>query len=233
MLDIFVSAMRRHGAPAALYLDNGATYRGDMLRTACARLDISLLHAKPYDPEARGKMERFWRTLREGCLDFCGHLASLDDINMRLQAFLAEHYHCSPHGSLMGKSPEQIYLSKDTTADSLDEKKIKEALTVRSRRRVRRDSTLSVDGVDYELSLGFLAGSVVTVGRAFSEPNLEPWVEHDGKKYPLHRVDPLKNAHRKREARRELAAAAPPRDFDPAGVLLAQSVAGQEDDGAF
>lgn len=233
MLDIFVSAMRRHGAPSALYLDNGATYRGDILRTACARLDISLLHAKPYDPEARGKMERFWRTLREGCLDFCGHLASLDDINARLQAYLAEHYHCSPHGSLMGKSPEQIYLSKDTAADSLDEKKIKEALTVRSRRRVRRDSTLSVDGVDYELSLGFLAGSVVTVGRAFSEPNLDPWVEHDGKKYPLHQVDPLKNAHRKREARRDLAASAPPRDFDPAGALLAQSVAGLEDDGAF
>jgi transposase InsO family protein len=35
------------------------------LSTACARLGVSLLHARPYDSQARGKMERFWRTLRE------------------------------------------------------------------------------------------------------------------------------------------------------------------------
>ncbi len=78
MLGLFVRALRRHGKPDALYLDNGSTYRGDTLATACARLSVSLVHAKPYEPEARGKMERFWRTLREGCLDFVGqpHLAA-------------------------------------------------------------------------------------------------------------------------------------------------------------
>jgi len=134
----------------------------------------------------------------------------------------------------MGKSPDQIYLAKEVAADSLDEKKIKDALTVRSRRRVRRDSTLSVDGVDYELSLGFLAGSVVSVGRAFSEPNLAPWVEYEGKNYPLHQVDPLKNAHRKREATRDQveATSTHAHDFDPAGALLAQSLANDNADGA-
>jgi putative transposase len=68
MLEILVRALRRHGPPDVLYLDNGSTYIGEVLRTACARLGISLLHARPYDAPARGKMERFWRTLREGCL---------------------------------------------------------------------------------------------------------------------------------------------------------------------
>ncbi len=72
MLGLLVRALRRHGKPDALYLDNGSTYRCDTLATACARLDMTLLHAKPYSPERRGKMERFWRTLREGCLDFIG-----------------------------------------------------------------------------------------------------------------------------------------------------------------
>jgi len=66
MLTLMVSAVRRHGVPDALYLDNGSTYRGQGLRTVCERLGITLIHAKPYDAPARGKMERFWGSLRRG-----------------------------------------------------------------------------------------------------------------------------------------------------------------------
>jgi putative transposase len=50
MLRLTVDALRRHGKPDAFYLDNGATYRGDILKIACARLGITLLHAQPYPP---------------------------------------------------------------------------------------------------------------------------------------------------------------------------------------
>lgn len=50
MLQLMVKALRLHGAPDALYLDNGPTYVGDTLRTACGRLGIGLLHAKPPFP---------------------------------------------------------------------------------------------------------------------------------------------------------------------------------------
>ena len=56
MLHLMVRALRKHGAPDLLYLDNGSTYRGDVLRLGCERLGITLVHAAPYDPEARGKM---------------------------------------------------------------------------------------------------------------------------------------------------------------------------------
>jgi len=55
-----------------------STRRGEALQTGCTRLGISLLHAQPYDPQARGKMERFWRTLREGCLDFLSYEVNND-----------------------------------------------------------------------------------------------------------------------------------------------------------
>ena len=105
MLDLSIGALRRHGSPAAMYLDNGSTYRGNLLRVACERLGITLIHAKPYDAPARGKMERFWRTLRQGCLDFISPTASLHDVNVRLYAFIDKHYHRSPHGGLMGRTP--------------------------------------------------------------------------------------------------------------------------------
>ena len=66
MLAILADTLRRRGMPDALYLDNGSTYSGDTLRIACGRLGISLLHARPYDPEARGKMERFWPDFESG-----------------------------------------------------------------------------------------------------------------------------------------------------------------------
>ena len=47
MLGMLVGAIRRHGPPDAIYLDNGATYRGDIVLVTCGRLGISLLHARP------------------------------------------------------------------------------------------------------------------------------------------------------------------------------------------
>lgn len=86
MLSVLVRAVRLHGPPGGLYLDNGSTYRGDTLALACARMGITLIHAQPYDAPARGKMERFWRSLREGCLDHIGTIGSLHDLNVRLRA---------------------------------------------------------------------------------------------------------------------------------------------------
>jgi transposase InsO family protein len=218
MLMLLVRAIRRHGAPDALYLDNGATYRGDMLRLACARLGITLVHARPYDPQARGKMERFWRTLREGCLDHLGAVASLHDVSVRLHAFVDQHYHLAPHASLMGRAPSVVYCQAERPRDALDEAALREALTERVRRRVRRDTTVPVDGVDWELAQGHLAGQVVTVARCLLALDDPPWVEHDGRRYPLHPCDPEANARRPRFHRRERPKATTP--FDPPGALL-------------
>lgn len=198
MLAVLIRALRRFGAPDALYLDNGSTYRGETLSLACARLGTALVHAKPYDAPARGKMERFWRTLREQCLLFCKDLGSLHDLNVRILAWLDEHYHKAPHGGLMGKTPEQIFAAAPPNVDELDEEKLRRALTVRERRRVRRDNTLAMDGTDWETSLHFLAGHLVTVARSLVDADDPPWIEYEDKAYPLSVVDPVKNARRAR-----------------------------------
>lgn len=198
MLALLVRAVRRHGPPDALYLDNGATYRGQTLSLACGRMGTTLIHAQPYDAPARGKMERFWRTLREGVLDFTGALGSLHDLNVRLYAFLDEHYHHSPHASLFGKTPAAAYEAYRRAADAFDETRLRAALTVQSRRRVRRDCTLSMDGQEWEVPLGFLAGRLVTVSRCLVDPTEPPSLEHEGRRFVLGAVDPVKNGHRKR-----------------------------------
>ena len=222
MLGMMVAALRRAGAPDALYLDNGSTYRGDALRLGCERLGITLLHARPYDAPARGKMERFWLTLRRGCLDHLGTLTSLHEVQVRLGAFLDQHYHHAPHAGLMGRSPADVWdaAEADRRADRITDQMLRDALTVRARRRVRRDTTVSVDGTDWQLDQGFLAGRVVTVAHSLLDHGVPPWVEHDGKRLPLHPVDPLANARRPRARPPATPPPAPSVPFDPPGALL-------------
>jgi putative transposase len=220
MLSLLVRAVRKHGPPDAMYLDNGSTYRGETLSLACARMGTTLVHAKPYDAPARGKIERFWRTLREGCLDHTGSLGSLHDLNVRLWAWLDERYHKAPHGALMGKTPHEVFTAAARTPDSFDEAKLRDALTVQARRRLRRDNTLAMDGVDWEIDLHFLAGQLVTVSRCLVDPSEPPWVDYEGKRYVLHPVDPVRNATRPRSEHNLDAPHAARVPFDPPRALL-------------
>lgn len=227
MLRLLVRALRRYGTPDGLYLDNGSTYRGDTLRVACGRLGITLMHARPYDPQARGKMERFWRTLREQCLCFISQDASLHDVNVRLWAWLGQYYHAAPHAGLMGRCPSAVWASaEERLLDPVDEQRLRDALTVRERRRVRRDTTLSIEGAEFELDQGFLAGQLITAAWCPIDEPLAPWAELHGKRYPLHPVDRLANARRKRPPRRPEGDAAPSRatGFDPNRSLLEAAV---------
>jgi putative transposase len=218
MLGLFLATLRRHGAPDGLYLDNGPTYRGETLRIGCERLGVTLIHARPYDAPARGKMERFWRTLREGCLDHLGTMTSLHDVQARLLAFLDAHYHHAPHGGLIGKSPAEVWANAKTRV--VAETELTTALTIRARRRVRRDGTVDIAGVPWQLDQSFLAGCLVIIAVDMTG-TAEPVVEHDGHRYVLRPVDAIAagKLRRKRPGPKpEDAEDAVP--FDPAGALL-------------
>ena len=222
MLDLLVAALRTHGAPDALYLDNGATYRGETLQLLCGRLGISLVHAKPHDPQARGKMERFWLTLRRQVLDYCTGLSSLHDIQVRLMAWLDTHYHQAPHGGLMGRTPMDVYLPEAREIERIDEADLRRALVVTQTRKVHRDTTVSIDGRVFELDRGWLAGRTVDVSWSALDKPIAPWAEYEGKRYELHPVDPERNASRKRPPRLDAPSPKPKRpvDFDPPKALL-------------
>jgi transposase InsO family protein len=222
MLSLMVKAMRATGRrPGALYLDNGATYTGDVLVTLCARLEIGLLHAEAQDPQARGKMERFWRTLRDGMLNHIGTPGSLHDVQVRLLAFLAQHYHIAPHASLMGKTPAQVYETAHRDVHAVGDEELAGALRVHGKRRVRTDGTLDIGGTTFETRAGFLAGRVVTVARTLLDVTADPWIEHEGQRYLLASVDPEENARRKKSgpmANRPQRGLDVP--FDPPGAML-------------
>lgn len=225
MLSLLSQAVMEHGRPDALYLDNGSTYRGEVLRLVCSRLGVSLLHAKPGDAPARGKMERFWRRLREEALSHVGHIASLADVEAKLRAWLSRYYHLEPHAGLVGRAPATVFAEGEKRL--VPETELRDALTVRTRRRVRRDTTVSIDGTSYEVPLGYLAGHVVSIVTSLFDA-AEPALELGEKRVPLRVVDPTGNSKRRRPPKRPVPdRPKAPVDFDPSAALV-----DQEDDDA-
>jgi hypothetical protein len=86
---------------------------------------------------------------------------------------------------------------------------------------VRRDGTLEIGGVTFETRTGFLAGRVVVIGRSLLDPTTDPWIEYQGERYLVGRVDAQENARRKKNGpspnRSQRGIDVP---FDPAGALL-------------
>ena len=219
MLEVLCGALLQHPPPVVLYLDNGSCYRGDVLTLVCQRLGIRLVHAQPYSPESRGKMERVWRTMRGRCTDHLPGLATLHDIDLALWSWLDADYHRRKHASLMGSTPRSTYLA-GKRGRPLTPKELATALEVTARRQVKKDGTFTIDSALYEVSGRHLFGRSITIvtdgltGRLLR-------VAYQGQAVPFGPCDPVANRHRKRAPGVEQTRGDAP--FDPITALLQQA----------
>jgi transposase InsO family protein len=163
-LDCLRHAIAARGVPLRLYIDNAQMYRSPQLARIAASLGILIIHSRPYQPEGRGKIERFFRTLREQFLANLDpkHPLSLEQLNDRLQLWIESVYHRSEHSAL-GSTPlarwqrdiEQIRQLPPATD-------LRRLFFHRLDRVVRRDSTFLLHNRLYEAPPD-LAGHTVEV----------------------------------------------------------------------
>lgn len=146
-LDAFRQALLARGLPRKLYVDNGAAFSSKHLECICASLGIALVHTPPYTPQGRGKIERFFRTVRTRFLPyFLG--GSLLDLNLAFDLWLRQDYHQRPHSST-GETPfarfaRHLQMIRPAPAD------LEDHFRKQARRRVAKDRTVSLDGRLYE-----------------------------------------------------------------------------------
>ena len=162
-LPVFARAIQRRGVPARLYVDNGAAYRARHLALVCAKLGVTLIHARPYQPQAKGKIERFFRTARAQLLPTLleTDTRSLEALNRRLWAWLEDEYHETPHRGLEGETPLARWAA---TAGglALPPDHLDELFLFEEKRKVQTDRTVSLRGVVYEVDAS-LVGETVTL----------------------------------------------------------------------
>jgi len=152
-------ALMSRGLPGKIYSDNGPAFRSHHVEHTAASLGIALIHARPYKPQGKGKIERFFRTVRtEFLTGFRG--ATLFDLNQAFDLWLGEVYHQRRHSST-GQTPFARFTSKmeclRTAPDNL-----KDHFRKAARRKVAKDRTVSLDGKIFEAPVP-LIGKQVTL----------------------------------------------------------------------
>lgn len=189
-LSVFRQALMRRGIPLRLYVDNGAAFRSHHLALVCAKLGITLIHARPYQPAGKGKQERFFRTVRMSFLPTLGpaDFGSLDALNRRFWAWVEGEYHQSPHKGLDGTTPLDAWAMRSSDVrvpgPELD---LGEMLLLEAKRRVHKDRTLSLDGIVYEVDAA-LVGEIVTVRFDPDKKGAPVDIWHAGRKVQSARV---------------------------------------------
>jgi hypothetical protein len=180
-------AVLRRGIPKRLYVDNGAAYRSHHLQLVCAKLGITLIHARPYHPEAKGKQERWFRTVRMQLLPTltAADTASLGALNARLWGWVEGEYHRTPHRGLGGLTPLDAWAERAAHVEHVGGRPdLDDMFLFEQRRRVAKDRTVSLAGQLYEVE-ALLVGAQVTLryapGHSPGTP-IQVW-DSDGKRH--------------------------------------------------
>lgn len=145
-------ALLRRGVPHAIYVDNGQVYSSVQFNAACATLGIQRIQTAPYSPEAKGKQERFFETLRAQFLPEveASNITNLTELNVSLWAWLECVYHQHVH-SETNQSPWARYTAGLDQVRHADPEIVRKAFLWREKRKVRRDATLSLQGNRYQV----------------------------------------------------------------------------------
>jgi transposase InsO family protein len=190
-------ALAARGVPGSCYVDNGSAYVDSWLLRACGKLGIRLVHSTPHRPQGRGKIERFFRTVRDQFLVELADTsaaeltdkqltpaAGLLELNALFTAWVEAVYHHQVH-SETGQTPLARWNDGwDRTghgpimasADALTE-----AFLWSQLRTVTKTATVSLHGNTYQVEAA-LAGRKVEL--VFSPFNLEIIeVRHGGRSY--------------------------------------------------
>jgi putative transposase len=193
--------LKSHGKIGTLYTDNGATFVSSQTKRITTVLGIHLTHSRPYKPQGRGKVERFFRTVRDGFLRPLDKqsIKSLEQLNTIFITWLETEYHRSRHSSL-GVTPIEAWLNKAERIRPVDPAVDLDRIFLHcEKRKVYQDSVFSLHGRIFEAPQ-HLIGKTVTLFFNPHPPLSKVLVTSNGTDYGEARpVDLYANTKVKRE----------------------------------
>ncbi len=192
-------AVRRRGVPRCLLLDNHGSFTGSDVRVVCARLGIRLAFARPRDGASKGKIERFWRTLRGHVLGRIapGSVATVEELNLRLMTWVDADYNVRPHAGINGRTPLSVYEEDiESVRFCTDHEALTSHFVVNVVRVVRNDATCTIDGRCFEVPQHLRRNSVKLYYAVLRPETV--WIEDGGACVFVREVEPTENFRRAR-----------------------------------
>lgn len=151
LLDCFQTALYKRGLPKAVYVDNGSNYSSKEFGLICARLGTVLIHTPVRDGASKGKIERFFRTVRDQFLvRDLSHIRDLQQLNTEFGQWVECTYHDREHTTLGMKPIDRFGLDLNHIRHLTDNPYSDELFLLESTRQVRTDNTFSFDSIRYE-----------------------------------------------------------------------------------
>jgi transposase InsO family protein len=206
-LTVLHNAIARKGIPRRLLMDNHGSFTNHDLRVLCAKIDIHIVHSRPGDGPSKGKIERFWRSLRDHVVDRLNlkEVTTIDELNLRLWSYVESEYHSRPHSSLSGQTPLEVWQSgSDDIRWVNDHSRLEQAFIGEVERTARNDSTVQWRGVFYEVP-PYLRRCKVRLRYSLLDVSRVSLLDA-ATEIPLRIVNPVANAHRSRNVSTPAAA---------------------------
>jgi len=152
LTEVLKEALSTHGIPKRLYVDNGSAFSSDLLARSCAMAGISLIHSKPYDSPSRGKIERFFRTVRERFLTGIqealpepARVMNRDELKEAFALWLRDEYHHKVHSGISERPLDRYNASAGRVhIRRLSAAELDEMFLVRYERIVNNDATIKI-----------------------------------------------------------------------------------------
>ena len=150
LIESLRAAFYKRGVPHSLYVDNGSIYTSKEILQICARVGCLLHHTPVRDGAAKGKVERFFRTVRDQFLARALDLGSLELLNRQFTQWAEEQYNAQIH-SVLGMSPlDRFALDRKWVRYLPPNEANDELFFVEEERHVRADNTFSFKSLRWE-----------------------------------------------------------------------------------
>ncbi len=195
---VLKDAISAYGIPNRLLVDNGCSYANEQLSLICGSVGIALIHARPRDGASKGKVERQWRSCRERLLNGLDTepITSLAQFNAILREYV-RGYNTTMHSGI-GCTPLERYMkTKDSVRIPESREWLDECFLNRVYRKVRKDSTISIDSKSYDAPMQFIGAKVEVRFRPGDMTSA--FILSGDKHYPIRLTDKVANCHTKRD----------------------------------
>jgi len=161
------------GIPRSVYVDNGSAFVAAPLLRACAVLGIRLVHSRPGRPEGRGKIERFFRTVRDQFLVEVAArgVGDLVEMNRLFAAWVETAYHRRVHSETKATPLERFVAGGPFTIPTPAQ--LREAFLWSEQRTVTKTATVSLHGNTFEVDAALVGRRVECVFDPFELTSIE------------------------------------------------------------
>jgi transposase InsO family protein len=153
-VDTLVKAIRaafyKRGIPEQLLVDNGSIYCSQEITLICARVGCLLRHTAVRDAAAKGKIERFFRRVRDQFLVKKLDLSSLETLNRQFNQWVEQDYNATEHDALGMKPIDRFGIDLARVHFLAPSEHHDELFFAEAVRKVKKDNTFSFLGRRYE-----------------------------------------------------------------------------------